>query len=238
MNLSPVQLGIGRRRWSVRPSTGAAVLTIGNAPVTVVGTLTTSVLAATNLLTSVRTTLFSTGVTAGAMTSLRTAQTEFWRGNAAGRGGFFYLRRFGLNTLQAGMRCFLGVADSVAAATNIDPLTSTTPGKIGLAVNTNTGNWQMVNNISGTAPTVLDLGVNFPVNTTDLLELVLFCAPNDTGVNYLVRNLSTGNVARGLLTANIPAAATFLAVQEWATNNATAAAVILALNGLDADLNF
>lgn len=238
MNLSPVQLGIGRRRWSVRPSTGAAVLTIGNAPVTVIGTLTTPVLAATNLLTSVRTTLFSTGATAGAMTSLRTGQTEFWRGNVAGRGGFFFLTRFGLNTLQAGMRAFFGVTDTATAPTNIDPTASATPGKIGVAINTNSGNWRIVHNLIGTAPTVIDLGVNFPVNVTDLLELVLFCAPNDTGVSYLVTNLSTENKTQGLLTANLPASATFLTVQQWATNNATAAAVILAMNALDVDLNF
>lgn len=238
MPLTAAQLGIGRRRWSVKPSTGAAVLTIGNAPVIVTGTLTTSVLAATNLLTSTRTTLFSSGATAGTVASLRTGQTEFWRGNAVGLGGFYYLTRFGLNTLQVGMRAFLGVVDVTTAPTNVDPTTNATPGKIGLAINANTGNWKLVNNVSGTAPTVLDLGANFPVNNTDLLEMLLFCAPNDSWVSYQVVNLSTGNRVNGLLTANIPAVATFLAAQVWITNNTTAAAAILAYSGIDVDTNY
>jgi hypothetical protein len=114
-----------------------------------------------------------------------------------------------------------------ATTTNIDPLTSTAPGKIGMAINANTGNWQFVTNVTGTAPTVTDLGANFPVNTTDYLRLVLYSAPNGTEVRYRVDNLSTGNTTNGTVTTNLPASTTFLTSTGWITNNATAAAAIM-----------
>jgi hypothetical protein len=164
------------------------------------------------------------------MSSLRSNQTEFWRGNAAGLGGFFVQMRFGINTLQSGQRGFFGISDSTAAATNVDPTTSTTIGKVGVAFNTNTGNWQLVQNVAGSAVTATDLGANFPINTTQLFELILFCGANDSGISYKFTNLSTGNSVQGQLTTSIPANTTFMTVQQWVTNNATAAAVIFAMN--------
>jgi hypothetical protein len=131
-----------------------------------------------------------------------------------------------------GNRAFFGLSDSVANPTNIDPLTSPTIGKVGLAISASTGNWQLVSNIAGTAPTVLDLGTNFPVNVTDILELVLAALPNAAGIGYAVTNKASGAIASGTLTTNIPSNTTFLAPVGWMTNNATAAAFAFALGGL------
>jgi len=219
-----------KRFWKIMPSTGAAVITVGNAAVTTRGTLTQQTLASTNLLTSVRATLFSSGTTAGTVSSVNASQTEFWRGNAAGLGGFYFRSRFGLNTLQAGMRAFVGVTDVISSPTNVDPTTSTTPGKVGMAINASTGNWQLVTNVTGSAPTATDLDANFAVNTTSLFQLELFCAPNDSAISYEVTNISTGNKTRGTISTNLPANTTFLTIAAWITNNATAASAILALN--------
>jgi hypothetical protein len=185
-------------------------------------------LASTNRLTQTRRSTVSTGATAGGLAYIRANQTEVWRGNAAGLGGFLVVHRFALSgTLQTGLRAFAGLVDVVANPTNVDPLTSTTPGGIGIACNAATGNWSLVNNLTGTARTALGLGANFPVNNTDLLEIALWCAPNDSGISYQVTNLSTGNTTSGTLTTNIPANATFLAPTVWVTNNATAVAQTL-----------
>lgn len=226
-----LQVHIGRNRVIfLHPTTGAAIGVVGTAAITTSGTLTTPVLASTNLLTSVRTTLFSSGTVAGTVASLRSAQTELWRGNAAGLGGFEFTARFGLNTLVTNMRAFVGITDAIAVPTNVDPTTSVTIGKVGMAININTGNWNIVTNVAGSAPTVTALGANFPVNTTDLLELVLFAAPDGSGIGYRVVNLSTGNNTSGTITTNLPAATTFLTFNAWVTNNATAAAAIMAVN--------
>jgi hypothetical protein len=159
---------------------------------------------------------------AGSLASMRVNVLECWRGNAAGLGGFFMVARFSIDTLGAGNRMFVGLTDTATTApTNIDPTTSTTPGKIGMAINTNTGNWNIVHNITGTAPTVIALNASFPVNTTDSLELVLYAAPNSATVGYRVTNLTTNAQTSGTLSTNLPASTTFLGRTIWMTNNAT-----------------
>jgi hypothetical protein len=182
----------------------------------------------TNLPSQTQRSTISTGATAGGIAYIRGNQLLITRGNAAGLGGFLAVQRFALSgTLQAGLRAFAGVLDVAANPTNIDPLTATAPGGIGLATNANSGNWRLVNNVTGTARTALDLGASFPVNNTALMELALWCAPNDSGISWQATNLSTGASATGKLTANIPANTTFLAPSVWVTNNATAAAQTL-----------
>lgn len=148
------------------------------------------------------------------------------------------MARFKLDTLAAGNRAFVGLTDTATTApTNIDPTTSTTPGKIGMAINLNTGNWNIVHNITGTTPTVMALGANYPVNTTDSYELVFFCNLAGTAVGYRVKNMTTDISASGTLTTNIPALATLLGRVIWMTNNATASAVAWSLSkfGLETD---
>jgi hypothetical protein len=181
-------------------------------------------LATTSLRNQTYRSTIATGGTAGALAYIRANTLRILRGNAAGIGGFFVVHRFALSgTLQAGMRCFVGIQDTAANPTNIDPTTNTTPGRIGLAINTNTGNWNLVHNITGTAPTIIALGASFPVNNTDLYEITLFCKPNDTQVAYRVVNWSTNQQVSGAVTTNIPANTTFMIPSMWITNNATAA---------------
>jgi hypothetical protein len=127
------------------------------------------------------------------------------------------------------MRAFAGLVSTIGNPTNIDPTTSTALSKIGMGINASTGNWNLIvgnaTNISSTG-----LGANFPVNVTDLLELVLFSTPNGSDIGYRITNLSTGNTTSGTLTTYIPATTTFLAPVLWVTNNATAAAVTIGLN--------
>ncbi|MFN3749244.1 MAG: hypothetical protein ACK4SJ_11215 [Sphingorhabdus sp.] len=184
-------------------------------------------LAATNLKTQTFRSVISTGATAGGIAYIRGNQQTIWRGNAVGLGGFYVIHRFGLAALQAGNRAFAGIVDVAANPTNVDPLTTTTPGGVGMAINANSGNWFLVNNITGTARTSLDLGASFPVNTTDLLELALFCPPQCSAIGYRITNLSSGAQTSGNLSTNIPAATTFMAPALWLTNNATAAAATM-----------
>ncbi len=228
----PLQSGLGFnhiRSW--RPGLTTTLTTfvsmVGVMPYTALGTLTTPGLATTNLLTQTQRTTMSTGATAGALAGIRGNTLTFTRGGGAGIGGFTVVHRFALSGLQAGMRVFVGILDSVGAPTNIDPVTTTTPGGVGLAINTNSGNWNLVNNITATARTSLGLGANFPVNNSTVYELTLFSAPNGSAINYRITNLSSAISVSGSLTTNIPASTTFMTPAIWATNNATAAAVTI-----------
>lgn len=176
----------------------------------------------------------ATAATANSVAGVHTNSSMIapvFRGAVAGEGGFRVVIRFALNVLVAGNRGFFGLVDVVAAPTNVDPTTSTTPGRIGLAFNANTGNLRISHNVTGTAPTLIDLGANFPINTTDLYELVLFARPFTTtasAIGYRVRRFTTASdtpaqEVTGSINTNIPAATTLLHATTWMTNNATAA---------------
>lgn len=210
-------------------STGSGtVINVIGCTVTTVGTVSTPTLAATNLKTQTRRFNIASSTTAGTLGSLRVPVTECYRGNAAGLGGFFMVARFSLTTLQSGMRAFIGLVDTTAAPTNVDPLASTTPGKIGMGINTNSGNWFITSCASGTTPTLINLGAtNFPINTTDMLELILFNGPFSATVTYRVTNLTTNASTSGTLGTNLPATTTFLTRAFWTCNNATAASTAM-----------
>ena len=199
----------------------------GGTSLTTAGTHTQPALATTNLKTQTRRVALSTGTSAGGLAYIRGNILEVWRGNAAGFGGFFFSCRFGLNTMVSGNRCFIGLNDTAANPTNTDPLASTTPGKFGVGFNANTGNWFRCTNVTGSAPTTADLGGNFPLDTTSLLELVMYAKPNDSTIYASLRNLSTGNVTSWTWTTNYPSSTTFLTPWFWITNNATASAAII-----------
>ncbi len=230
----PLQSHIGVnnvRCWRGGATTAATTFaaTIGTMPYTGASpnVPTIPALAGTNLLTQTLRSTISTTAAAGSLAYIRGNMLNLWRGNAAGMGGFFVVHRFALSgTLQAGLRCFAGIVDVAANPTNINPVTPSTPGGIGLATDANSGNWKLVHNTSGTARTSIDLGASFPVNGA-MMELALFCAPNDSTIGYRVTNWSTGAQASGTLSTNLPASTAFLAPSVWVTNNATAAAQTL-----------
>lgn len=203
-----------------------AVAVVGAMPYTGVassvqipGVATTSILAQTlrsRLLTS---------TTAGNITSLRANTNRVTRGNAANIGGFHYIGRFALSAQNAAQRVFMGLWSGTANPTNLDWTTDTATARIGLVANSATGNWRLAHNTAGAAPTLIDLGASFPLNTTDLIELVLFCGPNASSITYRVRNLSTGAEATGTLSTNLPGNTVFLGPMVMMTNNTAAAAV-------------
>lgn len=180
-------------------------------------------LATTNLATSLRHTIFASTATGGTLGTMVSSPLRLWRGNGGDAGGYRYITRFSLLALQTGMRVFVGLSDSLTALTNVDYTTATTPGKVGLAIIASTGNWSLVCNLTGAAPTIIALGASFPVDVTSVMELELACAPNASGIGYRVRNLSTGASTSGTITTNQPANTTFLAPSLAITNNATAA---------------
>jgi hypothetical protein len=222
----------------IGPGGGTTVNTLG-CTVTNVGTISNPNIATTNLKTQTRRIVNTSAATAGSLASIRVDALECFRGNAAGIGGFFVVCRFGLTTLATGNRAFFGLSDAATTApTNVDPLTSVTIGKIGMACSASTGNWSFVNNVAGTSPTVLALGTNFPVDTTTLYEMVLSSKPNDTIIGYRLTNLSSSVQLSGSVSLNIPANTTPLGRQAWMTNNATAAAIAFDLSRFSLETDY
>lgn len=226
---SPLQDAIAFNQIaSVMPG-GTTVMTSLGTAFTNVGTVSHPAPASTNLGTSMRRGLFTSVATAGGLNSHRQTTALVWRGNAVGLGGFRLVMRFKLDTMQVGQRGFFGLSSILTAPTNVDPTTLTAQDAIGVSFNLNTGNWKLQNNVTGAAPTVLDLGATFPLDVTSAMELILFAAPNASSVGYRITNMSTTATTSGSLTTNLPTGTAFLAPLLWNTNNATAAAVAFSL---------
>jgi hypothetical protein len=172
---------------------------------------------------------FASGTTAGNMATSITPNYE-----AKIAGGFFFSVRFGAGgTIVSGQRQFHGLWASTTASTNVDPTAAATAARIGIAYNlTGTaGNLLIVAGNGSAAFTPVDLGAtDFAVNNSNIFEFTMFCAPGASSIGYRVTNLENGVQATGTISGNIPGSTTLLAVQNWVTNNATAAAATMLLN--------
>lgn len=199
---------------------------IGGSGVTALAnTYASPTLAATNLKTSMRRATIATAASAGQAAYIRPNALECWMGDAAGLGGFFFTARFAQEATAGGScHIFVGLVDSIASpASSVNILTATTPGRVGVAVFG--GHWNAQSTLTGTAPTNTDLGASFNLNTTDVLEVSIFCAPNGSTIGYRLKNLTTGAVATGTYGANIPANTTFLAPAIYLWNDTTSSLV-------------
>lgn len=172
------------------------------------GTATAANWATTSLHASMRRVDYLvTTAAATAVAGFRGAAQNFWRGNAAGLGGFHMVMRFAPATGQATAtkRLFAGMRASAGAPTDVNP--STLTHIIGVGHDNGDANLQlMVNDGTGTA-TKTDLGTSFAVSSTDrakVYEVALFCPPNASFIRWEVTDITTGAVASGEETTDLP----------------------------------
>lgn len=249
---SPIQDAIAFNRFAKYQGGPVTITPIGGGSLTAAtaGTTVTPLSAGTNIRNALPRTQYATAATANSINALyvanaTTVSLNTLRGSIAGEGGFRLVMRFGLGATTATNRFFAGLRDVITVPTNVDPFTSTTPGVIGIAANGATSaNYRIVHNVSGTAPTTINLGANFPFNNTDLIELVLFCRPYTTtagNVGYRVRRYTTTGdpafEASGTLSTNIPAGTTMLYPGMWMVN-VTNSAVNFQVNSITLEVDF
>lgn len=181
--------------------------------------------ASTNAMTSLNRATFGTGTTATGASGVQSAATVAWRGNAAGLGGFFFFARFGIETLAADMRAFVGLsANNAAMAADASTWNNT----IGIAKDSADSVWQVV--CRGTAVTKTSTGCT--VTAGQILDMFLFAAPNGSDITVRLVDAVTGTVYvdNVAFTTNIPAATTFLYMQAHCQSVTGTTAKLLALN--------
>jgi hypothetical protein len=207
---------------------------LGYTAPTATGTVTARNVATTNLFTRVWRLGYVSAAAAGSLSGHRVAVAQVTTGTGT-LGGFQKILRFGISdaAVVAGARMFVGVSAATGVPVNVEP--STLVNCIGIGHGAADTNLRLFFG-AATAGTPINLGVNFPTNTTnvDLYELALTCPPSG-GCTYTVTRVNTGQTASGSLAAGvIPASATLLTYQQaWRSNNATAAAV-----GLDIESDY
>ena len=228
----PLQPHFGVNRianWS--PSVTTTITTEG-LPITSVGTVSHPTLAATNLAASMRRWRLTSAAVVDSAAEQRSAGWACWSGNAAGLGGWSFVIRISLTTLQATGMGFFGLYGSTAAlATALTLAAAINCIGIGFQRGTHT-RWQLVANDGTGAPTLTDMGASFAIATGGVLTLTIAAPPNGSSVWVRVVDEVSGAVFEQEITADLPTAAQFLSPRLYMNTGATAAAIVFDCAGV------
>lgn len=234
----PLQPHFGVNRianWS--PSVTTTITSEG-LPITSVGTVSTPTLAATNLAASMRRWRLTSAAVVDSVAEQRSAGWACWRGNAAGLGGWTFVTRISLTTLQATGMGFFGLYGSTAAlATTLALAAAINCIGIGFQRGTHT-RWQLVANDGTGAPTLTDMGASFAIATGGVLTLYIAAPPNGSSVWVRVVDEVSGAVFEQEITADLPANTQFLSPRLFMNNGATAALVAYDCSGVYVETDF
>jgi hypothetical protein len=219
-------IGAGKVIWWSAQGNSTTVTTL-NFVNSATGTATARNVATTNLFTSSRRLGYVSSNTAGSSAGTRHSLQQFWRGTAAGLGGFYYVVRFGLSSAStvAGQRSFVGLIASTAMLGNVDPSAFPTA-IVGFGVDSADTTWFFIHG-DGTGRTTKDtLTGTFPPRdlSVSLFEARIYCPANGSTIYYSLEVLGGGSIYEGSTSANLPPATTLLAPQIWTNNGATALA--------------
>jgi hypothetical protein len=238
-NVAMLQPAFANKRiGSLLIGNATAPSTTNSGLISFTGTANTVATATTSMFTRAQRFTVASTSTAGTFANYYQATGSYTLGSATtpAYGGFYFVIRFGINDTVAAPRTFIGMSSTTAAPTNVEP--STLTNSIGVGQGAADTNLKIYYGGSA-AQTPIDLGANFPTNTsaTDWYELTLFAPPTSNNtVYYQVIRLNTGDKTSGTLTGTagtvLPSNTTYLAIRNWRTNNATASAVTLAIGGI------
>jgi hypothetical protein len=213
---------------------GVGIDSFGTA-MTATGTATAKNWASTNLYTQMRGLNYLVTVAAtNAIAGFRGSDARWMvGGNAAERGGFHFVCRWGPATgvATATTRSFVGLWGTNTAPTDVEP--STLLNIVGMGWDAADTNIQFMHNDGSGACTKIDLGASFPVPTVDaqeVYEIVMFSPPGTTqSVTYRIRNLRTAVEATGTVTTNLPLTTQTIVQQAWMSVGGTSSVIGITL---------
>ena len=212
--------------FQVSPSNGSVAPTItGGAIATLTTVSHVQTFASANRFQATRRTRFTSAATAASATGCRTSYNQYFLGNAAGFGGFFFRCQFGQGINLNGAQAFCGLA---AQTTLLAGEASAMLNTIGMgydSTDASTGNWFLMRNDGTGTATKVDLGTNAARNVNDGYDLILYAKPNSAEIFVEITNLQTGTLVLSTsYTTDIPAVNTGLSFHCEARNGAVAAA--------------
>lgn len=233
--VAPLQNFLGRMRVSWAQALGDST-SIGVFGITIAATGTATTAATTpgsTFYVSLRridylVTVASTSAVAG----FRYNQAQFYRGDAAGRGGFMFCCRWGAATgvATSTTRGFCGMTSVTGAPTDVDP--SSLNNILGFGWDNGDANFSFMHR-TGSGTVVKDtLSTTIPkpsVNNTSVYECTIYCAPNDTVVYYEITNLTTGDTASGSVNSSLPAQDTLLCPKCYMSVGGTSSVIGVSL---------
>ena len=144
----------------------------------------------------------------------RNTDSIFFRGAAAGQGGFFFYTRCGFDTWTNGGRFFAGMATATTVVSADPSLLNNT---VGFCVDT-ADNGAISFLTRGTAATKQATGLT--ITTGKGYDIFIFCKPNDTSISYRIIDLITSTEYSNTATLNLPTNTTALTANVLASNAA------------------
>jgi hypothetical protein len=165
-------------------------------------------LTATSDITGMTRDTYTTGTTPSSSYGYRTGVQQTFLGNAAGRGGFFFYSRFGVETTSGTYRVAVGLTGTANPS-----LHATEPSAVASIIwvgkDAADTTWQVMTRAAGTVNKV-----NTGITITDgqVIDVAIFSAPNSQAVTFYVRNPITGaDLYVGTpITTNLPTNTTLL----------------------------
>jgi hypothetical protein len=214
--------------WTAQGNSNAAAsVSAINIATNATGTATARNVATTSLFTSVRRIGYVSSAIAGNSAGIRHGVNQFYSGNAAGRGGYYYVTRFGISGTATNMRSFIGLNDATAVMANANPSADTN--LLGFACDTGETQFTFIHNDAAGTATKDTLTGTFPCNTanTDFYEARIFMPPNSLTMYYSLENMSTGSFYEGSTATDLPANTTLINPQLWVNNGTSGTAVAI-----------
>lgn len=199
----------GRRISTVVPVVGATTLTTLGESFGAVGTSTGASCTSTNLLSSQVRYVSTTAAGANSQAGLN-GSLIYWRGNAAGLGGFRFELEFGVVTTQTTMRVCAGLYYNGAAAIPLTADPSAGTDCVFMGCDAADTNMQIMHNDNAGTCTKIDLGSSFPKTNNVVYRVVFTAAANGSSIDYSVTRLDSAATATGTITTDIPSSTAFM----------------------------
>lgn len=232
-----LQRHIVRRKYSALVPNQAAHSLI-NYSVNSQGTATyaCSTLATTSHLTRQRRSTLTGTTGAGVSTGYYGTVNWYYLGDASGRGGFYYRARLlHWPAWVADMRALIGLSAATSTLSSSgEPSANTSC--IGIGYDSTDTNLQVMHNDSSGTCTKVDLGSNYALSTSLVVDFEIKALPGNGGVTYRVwmsDPASAVAAASGTLSSNLPSTSAFLGFREFGANGSTGVAAVLGRGSIE-----
>lgn len=143
--------------------------------------------------------------------SIATGAAQFWRGNAAGLGGFFFYARFTIELWPAAtVRLFVGLQSGTTALVASDTLPAVSACGLWHAT-TDAATVLNFMTKDGTTATNTAITLNAALAANQVFDFYMFMKPNDSTIYYRLDDIVVGNtLVDTSTTATLPATTTFM----------------------------
>lgn len=216
-------LGVPWRGW--QPNVGAATFTaLGITTPTLTGTAAAAALAATNALTEQPRVQLTSATTANAQAGTTSTLIAAVVNTNGGRGGGEMTFRFGVTTLPAGPRVFMGLTATTFVANTAEPSALVANYAV-LGKDSADTNLQFLTNSNASTGTKINTGI--PLVTTGFYECTIWFEQGSNTMQMLLVRLDTGAIYYGSTSTDVPATGALMMPQVIGGLSATTGTAIV-----------